>query len=146
MPKARYLLPAALLYACASTTPAPEHPAGEPTAAAAPAADPHAAAHAEVARLRAEADRHPLLAPWTGPYGGVPPWDKVDLKRVGPAFATGIALLHAEVDTIATEPEPATFSNTIAPLEDAGRHLHRLMVMFGVLSGNLNTPDVQALD
>ena len=20
---------------------------------------------------------NPLIAPWTGPYGGVPPWDKV---------------------------------------------------------------------
>jgi len=53
-----------------------------------------------VTRLRAQADADPLLARWTGPYGGVPPWDKLALPRVGPGFQTGIALLHAEVDAI----------------------------------------------
>ena len=24
------------------------------------------------------ADKNPMLAPWTGPYEGVPPWDKMD--------------------------------------------------------------------
>jgi peptidyl-dipeptidase Dcp len=31
-------------------------------------------------------------------------------------------------------------------LEDAGRHLHRLEIMFAVWTGNLNTPEVQAVD
>ena len=97
-------------------------------------------------RLKAEADQNPVIAAWSGPYGGVPPWDKITLDRVGPSFALAIKLLHAEVETIATEPEPATFENTILPLEDAGRHVRRLAVMFNVLSGNLNTPEVQVLE
>lgn len=145
----RRLFPAVLLCACAtSNPPAPEHPVPESNAnvAAQPPKDPRQAGLADIARLRAQADQDPVLAPWTGAYGGVPPWDKLKLERVGPGFTTGIALMQAEVTAIATDPEPATFANTIVALEDGGRHLHRLEVMFGVLSGNLNTPEVQAID
>ncbi len=108
--------------------------------------DPHQAALAELTRLRAEGDRDPLIAPWTGPYGGVPPWDKVELGRISQSFKSSIALLHAEVDVIATNPAPATFDNTIVPMEDSGRHLRRLYSIFNVLTGNLNSPEVQELD
>jgi len=104
------------------------------------------AALEEVARLRRRADQDPLLAPWSGPYGGVPPWDRVDLSRIGSSFELGLALLHAEIVAITADPEAPTFENTIRPLEDSGRHPGRLMVVFGVLSGNLNTPEVQKLD
>jgi peptidyl-dipeptidase Dcp len=149
MPNSRPLLAALLLSACAvSTSPAPQHaePEASPSDSAQAEKDPHKAALAEVARLRAEADRDPLLAAWTGPYGGVPPWDKLALDRVGAGFKTAIELLHAEVAAIAKNPAAPTFDNTIVPYEDAGRQLRRLGVMFGVLSGNLNTPEVQALD
>ncbi len=110
-----------------------------------PPQDPHQAALADVARLRAEAERQPVLAPWTGPYDGVPPWDKVSLTQIGPDFTTGIALMHAEAAVIATNPAPATFDNTIVAMEASGKHLRRLAVMFNVFTGNLNTPEVQAL-
>jgi peptidyl-dipeptidase Dcp len=145
----RRLFPAVLLCACATSTtpPAAEHPMPEATAnVAAQPKDPHRAALDNVARLRGQADQDPVLAVWTGPYGGVPPWDKLKLERVGSEFAIGIALMQAEVDAIATNPEPATFANTILGLEDAGRSLHRLGTMFAVYTGNLNTPEVQALD
>jgi len=29
---------------------------------------------------------NPLLAPWTGPYGGVPPFDKVKISDFKPAL------------------------------------------------------------
>lgn len=119
----------------------------EPTAnIAAQPEDPQRAALAEIARLREQADRDPVLAAWSGPYGGVPPWDKLKLERVGSELGTGIALMQAEIAAIATNPAPATFANTIVALEDAGRHLHRIGTMFGVYTGNLNTPEVQAID
>jgi len=146
----RLILAALMLGACAtSTPPASEHPVPESAQSSPPAGavtDPHQKALADVLRLRAQAEGEPLLASWTGPHGGVPPWDKLALDRVGPAFETGIALLLAEVAVIATEPAPASFDNTILALEDTGRSLHRLSVMFGVLTGNLNTPEVQELD
>jgi peptidyl-dipeptidase Dcp len=111
-----------------------------------PAEDPSAKAKAEVERLRAAADKDPMLAAWTGPYGGVPPWDKVKSELFGPAFTTGIALRAAEVDVIANNPEPPTFANTYAALEDAGRHLNRAETLFSVMTSNMNSPDVQKVD
>jgi peptidyl-dipeptidase Dcp len=106
----------------------------------------HAAARAEVVRLTALANQDVLLAEWTGPYEGVPPWDKVTVAGFSKAFETGLALLLAEVDVIAESPEAATFANTIVPLEDAGRHMGRAQTLFGVMVSNMNTPEVQQVD
>ena len=82
--------------------------------ASAPKRSPHDAAKAEVARLRAEADKNEMLAAWTGPYGGVPPWDKVKAAAFPAAFSLGLALRAAEIEVIATQSEPPTFENTVA--------------------------------
>ena len=100
----------------------------------------------EVTRLRAEADQDVLLAPWPGSHGGIPPWDKVKVTAFPAAFATGLALRAAEIDAIANNPEPPTFANTIAALEDAGRHVYRAQLLFSVHKTSLNFPDVQAID
>jgi len=100
----------------------------------------------EVARLEAIADADVLLRPWTGNFGGVPPWDKLDVKLVGKAYETGLALMLAEIEVIAENPEPATFENTFVPLEDAGRHQDRIELLFAVMSGNLSNDEVQAVD
>lgn len=106
----------------------------------------HRVAKLEATRLREAADKDPLLAEWTGPFGGVPPWDKVKPDLVPKALEAGINLLLAEVNVIATNPEPPSFDNTLRALEDSGRHQNRIETLFSVLTGNLNTPDVQAID
>jgi peptidyl-dipeptidase Dcp len=106
----------------------------------------HEAAKAEVARLTALADQNVALAPWSGPYGGVPPWDRLQASSFGPAFQIGLALQLAEIDVIAENPAPPTFANTFVPLEDNGRHQNRAETMFGVWSGNLSSPEVQAVE
>jgi peptidyl-dipeptidase Dcp len=112
-----------------------------------PATSPaHEAAKAEVTRLTALANQNVMLAPWTGPYGGVPPWDKVQVASFGPAFEIGLALQLAEIDVIAENPEAPSFANTLEPLEDNGRHQNRAETMFGVFSSNLSSPEVQAVE
>jgi peptidyl-dipeptidase Dcp len=111
-----------------------------------PASSRRDQALAEVRRLTQEANADPFLAPWTGPYGGVPPWDKLDVEKMPRAFELGIQLLLAEVDAIAEHPDPATFENTLLPLEDAGRHLDRVETLFSIMTSNLSTPEVQAVD
>ncbi len=101
---------------------------------------------AEVARLTARANANPMLAPWSGPYGGVPPWDRVKAELFPAAFELGLALFLAEIDVIAGNPEPPRFDNVIVALESAGRHHGRAEVLFSVLTSNLNTADVQAVD
>jgi peptidyl-dipeptidase Dcp len=149
LPRSLALLAAVL--ACGPAAPPPAAPQPPPVVAAPPPPPPpvptaHDQAKAEVARLTALADRDPVLAAWTGPYGGVPPWDQLDVKAMPAALELGLALHLAEVDAIARDPAPPTFANTIAPLQDAGRHVGRAQAELGVLTGNLSTPEVQALD
>lgn len=101
---------------------------------------------ASVAQLREAANRDTLLAPWSGPYGGVPPWDKANASLVSASLELGIALQEAEIQVIATNPAAPSFDNTIATLEDAGRHLDRASTIFSVMTNNLATPEVQDLD
>ncbi len=89
-----------------------------------------------------------MLEPWTGPFGGVPPWHQVRPEEFVAAFDQAIQLSEAEIDSIASNPEPANFDNTIVALEDAGRALNRLSAFFGVHSSNLNLgpmPDIQKI-
>src|SRR5256712_985737 len=100
-----------------------------------------------IAALAAEATvQNPLLAPWTGPYGGVPPFDKVKVEHFQPALDAAMAEQLAEVDKIANDPAPPTFENTLAALERAGRTLDRVGTIFGVYSGTMSTPDFQKVE
>ena len=87
-----------------------------------------------------------LLQPWTGPYGGVPPWNLVRAEEFVDAFDAAIESAKKDIDSIANQPEPATFENTILAMENSGRELDRLANMFFVHASNLNVgpiPDIE---
>ena len=92
------------------------------------------------------ASANPLLAAWTGPYGGVPPWDKVKVADLAPALEAAMAANRAEVDAIANNPARPTFNNTLVALERAGKTLGRVYTVYGVYTSNLSTPDVQKVE
>ncbi len=138
----------ALFVAC-KTAPLPPPVEAPPSVTAEPAPPPldaYAQAKVDVERLRAEANGDVLLQPWTGAFGGAPPWDAVKASAIPAAFTKGIALRRAEIAAIANDPAAPTFANTFVPFEDAGRHLNRARTLFSVLASSLNTPDVQAVD
>ncbi len=87
-----------------------------------------------------------LLAPWTGPYGGVPPFDKARVEDFKPALLAGIEQNRAEIAAIADNPAPPTFENTIEALEDSGRALHRVSTIYGVFASTLNNKAMQAVE
>ncbi|MCA9172010.1 MAG: hypothetical protein KDB23_30295, partial [Planctomycetales bacterium] len=89
---------------------------------------------------------NPMLQTWAGPYGGVPPWNQVRPEQFVASFDLAISTALAELDTIANNPEPPTFENTIVAMESAGRALLRLESLFGVYESNLNlgpVPDIE---
>jgi peptidyl-dipeptidase Dcp len=88
---------------------------------------------------------NPLLAEWTGPYGGVPPFDRVEVPDFQPALEAGMAEQLAEIERIASNSEPASFENTIAEMERTGRTLDRVRTVYGIWGSNLNTPEFQAV-
>ena len=89
---------------------------------------------------------NPLLAEWTGPFGGVPAFDKVKVANFTPSFDAAMALERAEIDRIADNPAPPTFDNTIAALERSGEALDRVGTFFGIWTGTLSTPEVRAIE
>ena len=89
---------------------------------------------------------NPLLADWTGPYGGVPPWDKVRPELFPQAFQVALDERAAEYRRIADNPAAPTFANTVVPMQLAGARLNRVGTLFGVMTGNMNSPAYQALD
>ena len=88
----------------------------------------------------------PLLKPWTGPYGGVPPWNLVRSEEFIGAFDTAIKASDADISAITGNPETPDFENTIIAMERSGRTLSRLEAMFFVYASNLNVgpiPDIE---
>ena len=96
--------------------------------------------------LSAAAPQNPLLAPWTGPFGGVPPFDQVKVEQFEPALEAGMAAQLAAIDRITAEPAPATFENTLAALERSDRLLDQVVGVYGVWSSSMNTPEFQAVE
>ncbi len=87
-----------------------------------------------------------LLQKWTGPYGGVPPFDKVRVEDFEPAFEAAMAENAAEIEKITSDKNAPTFKNTIAALENSGDTLKRVGLIFDIYSSNLSTPDVQKVE
>ena len=86
-----------------------------------------------------------LLAEFTGPYGGVPAFDKMDLALLKPALEQGMALSLADYDAIANNPEAPTFANTIVEMERAGSELSRVFTYWGIWSSNMSSPEFRAI-
>ncbi len=90
--------------------------------------------------------QNPLLAEWSGPFGGVPPFDKSRPEYLQPALEAGVTEELAEIDRIAADPAEPTFDNTIAELERTGRTRARVRAIYGVYASTLNDETVQAVE
>jgi peptidyl-dipeptidase Dcp len=89
---------------------------------------------------------NPLLEKWSGPYQGVPAFDRYQVAQFEPALEVGMADQLAEIDKIAGDPAAPSFANTIAAVERAGRTLTRVVSVYGVWSSTLSTPEFQAVE
>ncbi|WP_228852092.1 M3 family metallopeptidase [Aegicerativicinus sediminis] len=82
-----------------------------------------------------------LLEKWTGPYSGVPAFDKMEVSDVKPAMRKAMELSLTEIDSIANNPEPPNFENTIEAMERSGKALDRVFVYYGIFSSNMSSPE-----
>ncbi|MFL5349991.1 MAG: M3 family metallopeptidase [Hyalangium sp.] len=90
--------------------------------------------------------RNPLLARWTGPYGGVPAFDQVKVEHFKPALEAAMEKARGEIAAIANNPAAPTFENTLAALEDMGRTLDDVETVYGIWSSTMNGPEFQAIE
>ncbi|WMS88491.1 M3 family metallopeptidase [Pleionea litopenaei] len=86
-----------------------------------------------------------LLQEWTGPYQGVPAFDKAKLEDLKPALKEGMQRQLAEIEAIANNPEAPTFENTIVEMEKAGQDLSRVFTYWGIWSSNMSSPEFRAI-
>ena len=93
----------------------------------------------------AKASEPAALKEWTGPYDGVPPWDKVKVAEFPAAFEAAMAASKAEFETMLEVPEAITFENTITANELAGEKIGRLFSIWGVHSSNLSSPEIREI-
>lgn len=96
--------------------------------------------------MAAPATPNPLLAPWTGPCGGVPPFDRVEPADFAPAFEIAMAEQIRAVEAIAGDPAAPTFANTLAALERSGRSLERVAAVYGVFTSTRSDAAMQAVE
>ena len=89
---------------------------------------------------------NPLLENWTGPYGGIPPFDQVKVADFKPALEGSMATNLAEVQKIAADPAAPSFENTIAAMERSGRTLARIGIIYGIWGSNMSSPEFRTVE
>ncbi|RYG34824.1 MAG: M3 family peptidase, partial [Burkholderiales bacterium] len=93
----------------------------------------------------AELASNALLAEWTGPHGGQPAFDRMDLALIKPALEAGMAASLAEIDAIANNPAKPTFENTLVAMERTGEPLDRAMTYYGIWSSNVSSAEFRKI-
>jgi peptidyl-dipeptidase Dcp len=87
-----------------------------------------------------------VLWSWPGARGGLPPYDRVHVDELKPAFVKALELANADIAAIVENPKPATFDNTIVALEKAGGALQRVASVFSTFARTMSTPELRALE
>jgi peptidyl-dipeptidase Dcp len=89
-----------------------------------------------------ETAQNPFFTPSSLPYG-MPPFDLIQDAHFLPAFEAGMAEQLTEIEAIASNPEPATFENTIVAMERSGRLFDRVERVFDNLNAAHTNPRIQ---
>ena len=113
---------------------------------AAQPAKPDDAALSRSAEKGSAAGMKALLEPWSGPWGGVPPFGRFQPADLKPALETAMAENLAEIDRIAADPASPTFENTIVAMERTGHAFDRVSAVYGIYTSTMNDADVQAIE
>jgi len=80
------------------------------------------------------------------PPCGLPPFADIGARDYETAFEVALDLGEKTVESVASDPERATFDNTIVPLERAGDLLERVVMAFLTVSGADATDELLALE
>ncbi|WP_349827848.1 M3 family metallopeptidase [Brevibacterium litoralis] len=87
---------------------------------------------------------NPLMQPSTLPYG-MQDYAAIRPEHYLPAFEKAFADHRAEIDRITSNPEPATFANTLEALERAGSFLDTVSHAFYTVHSAHATEEIQAI-
>src|SRR5690348_14756434 len=88
---------------------------------------------------------NPFFESWSLPFGA-PPFDKITAEHFRPAFERGLKEHREEIAAIADNPNPPSFDNTIVALEDSGRLLARVDLVFSNLTSSHTNDALQEIE
>ncbi|WP_424516172.1 M3 family metallopeptidase [Psychroserpens sp.] len=86
-----------------------------------------------------------LLKDWSGPYEGVPAFDKMNVNDIKEAMETGMALSLQDIEAIANNNDTPTFENTIVALEASGQKLNDVYTYYGIMGSNRSSPEFREI-
>ncbi len=86
-----------------------------------------------------------LLAPWPGPCGGLPPYDRATPAALAEALPHAVAARRRAVRALADSAEPPTFDNTVAALESSARELRHLHALVMSVASTASVGDMPAV-
>ncbi|MEX1190186.1 MAG: M3 family metallopeptidase, partial [Bacteroidia bacterium] len=89
---------------------------------------------------------NPLIKPWKGDFGGLPPFDSVKIADFEPAMRAAMQIKLKEVDAIADSKEEASFKNTIEAMELTGAEFDRVLTIYGIWSSSMSTKEFQEVE
>src|SRR5690606_789167 len=87
---------------------------------------------------------NPLLTPFGTPFESIP-FNDITTAHFKPAILQLIADAKKEIDAIVDNPEPASFANTIAAMDHAGKALHIASATFFNLDAAETNDEIQQL-
>jgi len=87
-----------------------------------------------------------LLAPWSGPLGGLPPLDRVELHHFEPAIHAAMESKLDSAHAIRSSDQPPSFENTLEALEQMGAQLEKVLAVYDLWSSNFSTPQLREIE
>ncbi|MBC34638.1 MAG: peptidase M3 [Bacteroidetes bacterium] len=87
---------------------------------------------------------NPFFEEYDTPFG-IPPFEDIKAEHYMPAFVKGMEESKKEIEAILTNPEPATFENTIVALDNAGELLNKVSIVFFNVTGMATNEEIQKI-
>lgn len=87
---------------------------------------------------------NPLLAEYNTPFE-IPPFEQVKPEDYMPALREAIEQQRAEVNAITSNPEEPTFENTILALDNSGKLMEKVVMLFSALDEANSTDELVAV-
>jgi len=88
----------------------------------------------------------PLLDPWKGPHGGIPPFDRIRVEDFKPAIMQAMDWTRKEITSLTSRKIAPSFKSVVEALEDSGRPLGRAQNLLGVYTAGMNDKAMQAVE
>ncbi len=87
----------------------------------------------------------PLLQPWSGPMGGIPPLAQVTTQSLKEALEQGLNKAQDELDQLISLDTLGSFNDSVLPLDQLAEGLAQVQALYANWSSSFSSPELRAL-